>query len=237
MRQALNLVVLVGLGLWLAACGNKATITGVVQDTLGTPLTDAAATITGSTAMGMSDASGSFEVAWTPGVHQVVIGKGGYLSHTAEVDTTTTELVDLGTIKLQQTPPEKGLFLFDENGFTAIGRVPVEKTARGLNRNYCLPAGLPDFTVVSAGELAFFDRSQIDRHLIRLQDKDGKKCAGLGAGSPRYETIVDDDLHENVDELTDDMKMRRVNLPPGEYIYADWTNGWFRSEGSAFQVK
>ncbi len=237
MSQARNVAVLFGLGLWIVACGSKPTVTGVVQDTHGALIENATAMVTGSTTVAESDASGTFLVSYMAGVHQVVISKNGYLSETIEVDTTATEQVDVGTIQLQRTPPEKGLFLFDAAGFTAIGRVPVDKTARGLHRNYCLPDGLPPFTEVPAGELAFFDWSQIDRHLIRLQDKDGKKCAGVGAGSPRYETIVDDDLHETVDELTDDMKLRRVNLPKGEYIYADWTNGWFRSEGSAFVVQ
>ncbi len=237
MRGVSSWAIIFAAGIWIAACGSKPSITGVVQDTLGNPIVDAAATIEGSTAVGMSDATGAFEVSWMAGVHKVVVGKAGYLSYTAEVDTTVTELVDLGTVKLQRTPPEKGLFMFSGDGFVPIGRVPVEKSARGLARNYCLPAGLPEPAVVPAGELAFFDWSQLDRHLIRMQEKDGKLCAGVSAGSPRYETIVDDDLQENVEVLTDDMKMRRVNLPPGQYLYADWTNGWFRSEGSHFQVQ
>ncbi len=237
MRGIPSTVALLVLGLWGAACGSRATITGVVQDTEGTAIADAAATIEGSTAVGLSDATGAFKVSWTPGAYRVVVGKGGYLSHTADVDTTTTTEVDLGTVELQATPPEKGLHLFAGGAFTPIGRAPIEKTARGLDRNYCLPAGVGEPTVVPAGEIAFFDWSHLDRHLIRLQEKDGKNCAGVSAGSPRYETVIDDDLQENVETLTDDMKMRRVNLPAGHYVYADWTNGWFKSEGSYFQVQ
>jgi hypothetical protein len=237
MRRIPSTVVLLFAGLWIAACGSRATITGVVQDTEGTPLAEAAATIEGSTAVGLSDAVGAFKVSWTPGAYRVVVGKGGYLSHTADVDTTTVTELDLGTVELQATPPEKGLFLFADGVFTPIGRAPIEKTARGLDRNYCTPAGFGEPTAVPAGEIAFFDWSHLDRHLIRLQDKEGKACAGISAGSPRYETVIDDELQENVETLTDSMKMRRVNLPPGGYVYADWTNGWFKSEGSYFQVQ
>ncbi|MDP7111132.1 MAG: carboxypeptidase-like regulatory domain-containing protein [Myxococcota bacterium] len=237
MKRSPSTVVLLAVGLWIAACGSRANITGVVQDTEGVPLAEAAATIEGSTAVGLADGTGAFKVSWIPGSYRVVVGKSGYLSHTADVDTTAVTELDLGTVTLQATPPEKGLFLFADGTFTAIGRAPIEKTARGLDRNYCAPVGVGDPTVVPAGEIAFFDWSHLDRHLIRLQDKDGKACAGISAGSPRYETVIDDDLQENVETLTDDMKMRRVNLPPGGYVYADWTNGWFKSEGSYFQVQ
>ena len=85
-----------------------------------------------------------------------------------------------------------------------------------------------------AGAQVFFDHSQMDRHLIRL---DENNCAGVSAGPPKYETLMDDDLDEQVEELTDEMKLRSVTLTPGRYVFADWTNGWFRSEASYFQVQ
>ncbi len=233
MRNVTVLILVLASGLALAACGGKATITGIVEDTQGNPIADAAATVEGSTAMGTSDATGHFSVAWLPGTLRVVVGKPGYLSYSADVEALEAKEYDLGTIQLQRTPPEKGLWLFDGGEFTPVARVGIERQAKGLERNYCLTApGEP--TRVPAGDVVFFDWSQLDRHLIRLSENG---CAGVSAGPPKYETIVDDDLGETVDELADDMKLRKVRLDPGRYVYADWTNGWFRSEGSFFQVQ
>jgi len=81
MRTVVTTALLALFGLALSACGSKANIHGVVTDVDGTPIADAAATIAGSTAVGMSSATGEFSVAWMPGSHEVMVGKLGYLSY------------------------------------------------------------------------------------------------------------------------------------------------------------
>jgi len=218
-------------GLALAGCGGKASIVGTVVDTMGNPISDAAATIEGSTAVGMTDSSGKFSVSWMPGTHKVMVGKAGYLSFSIELAAEEAIEYDLGTIELQATPPDKGLWLYDSGTFTGIARTPLEKAARGKGRQFCLPAGAVEPTQVPAGDVVFFDWSQMDRHLIRLTE-DG--CAGIRETS-RW--VLDDELGEASEIVADDMKLRRVTLTPGRYVYADWTNGWFRSEASFFQVE
>ena len=228
----LAMVGLVALcGLALAACGSRANIHGVITDVDGNPIGDAAATIEGSTAVGMSGATGEFSVSWMPGTHKVVVGKAGYLSWSTMVEATEAGEYDLGTIQLQPTPPEKGLWLYDSGGFSPIQRVVLEKGARGKGRSFCLVDGAPEPTQVPAGEVTFFDWSQLERHLVRTTED---KCAGIRETS---KWIIDDDLGEEVEGLADDMKLRKVTLTPGYYLYADWTNGWFRSDASYFQVK
>ncbi len=231
MRTLLTWGLVALFGLTLAACGSKANIHGIVTDVDGNPIGDAAATIEGSTAVGMSGATGAFSVSWMPGSHKVVVGKAGYLSFSTEVEASEAGDYDLGTIQLQPTPPDKGLWLYDSASFTAIQRVVLEKGARGKGRTFCLIEGSPEPTSVPAGDVVFFDWSQLERHLIRMTED---QCAGIRETS-RW--IIDDDLGETVDDLVDDMKLRKVTLEPGHYVYADWTNGWFRSEASYFQVK
>jgi len=231
MRTVVTTALLALFGLALSACGSKANIHGVVTDVDGTPIADAAATIAGSTAVGMSSATGEFSVAWMPGSHEVMVGKLGYLSYATTVEATEAVDYDLGTIQLQPTPPDKGLWLYDSATFTPIERVILEKGARGKGRTFCLVEGAPEPTQVPAGDVVFFDWSQLERHLIRLTEEN---CAGIRETS-RW--IIDDELGESVDALADNMKLRKVTLTPGHYIYADWTNGWFRSEASYFQVK
>lgn len=218
-------------GLVLASCGSRATIVGTVQDTEGNPVSDAAATLEGTTAVDTSDASGRFSVSDAPGSYTLLVGKGGYLSYSSPVDASEAIEYDMGTIQLQATPPDKGLWLYDQGNFSPIARVVIEKTPRGAGRTYCLAAGMSEPTQVPAGDVTFFDWSQMDRHLIRMTEE---KCAGIRKTS-RW--IIDDDLGETVDDVAEDMKMRKVKLTPGHYIYADWTNGWFRAEASYFQVK
>ncbi len=222
------------LGLIVIGCGGKAKFEGTVVDTGGNPIADAAATVEGSTAVGMSDSTGKFSVAWTPGTYNIVVGKSGYLSYATEVEATEAGTFDMGTIELQPTPPDKGLWLFDNNQFTQLARVAIVKESKGLERSYCIPAGAGEPTLVPAGDVQFFDWSQLDRHLIRLTDKN---CAGQSAGPPKYETVVDDSIKDEVKNLSDDQKLRTVTLTPGSYVYADWTNGWFRTQASYFQVK
>jgi hypothetical protein len=231
MRTLLTWGLVALFGLALAACGNKANLHGIVTDVDGSPIGDAAATIEGSTAVGMSGATGEFSVAWMPGSHKVVVGKVGYLSYSTTVEATEAGDYDLGTIQLQPTPPDKGLWLYDSSAFTTIQRVVLEKGARGKGRTFCLIEGAPDPTQVPAGDVMFFDWSQLERHLIRMTED---QCAGIRETS-RW--IIDDELGEVVDVIADDMKLRKVTLEPGHYVYADWTNGWFRSEASYFQVK
>jgi len=222
---------MVCLGFLVAACGGKATFVGTVVDTQDQPIADAAATIEGSTAVGMTDASGRFSVSWMPGAHKLMVGKAGYLSFAAEIDASEAIEYDLGLIPLQATPPDKGLWLYDGGAFTGIARTPLDKGARGKGRQFCLPAEVVEPTEVPAGSVTFFDWSQMDRHLIRLTEE---RCAGVRETS-RW--IIDDDLGEEVVVIADDMKLRKVTLTPGRYVYADWTNGWFRQEASYFQVK
>ena len=218
-------------GLTWTACGGKANIHGIVTDVDGNPIGDAAATIEGSTAVGMSGSTGEFSLAWMPGTHKVVVGKIGHLSYSTTVEAAEAGDYDLGTIQLQPTPPDKGLWLYDNSQFSPIARVVLEKGARGKGRTFCLIEGAPDPTQVPAGDVVFFDWSQLERRLIRLTEGN---CAGIRETS---QWIIDDDLGESVEGLVDDMKLRKVTLTPGHYIYADWTNGWFRSEASYLQVK
>ena len=222
------------MGLFLASCGGKAQFEGIVMDTAGNPIADAAATVEGTRAMGMSDSAGKFSMAWTPGTYNIVVGKSGYLSYAKEMVADEAGTFDLGTIELQPTPPGKGLWLFDNNTFTELARVGIVKESKGLSRSYCVPDGAGEPTLVPAGEVEFFDWSQLDRHLIRLTDKN---CAGQSAGPPKYETVVDDAVKDEVKTLADDQKLRTVTLTPGSYVYADWTNGWFRTQASYFLVK
>ena len=224
-------LLMVWLGVVLAGCGGKATIVGSVADTMGNPITDAAATIEGSTAVGMTDSAGQFSVSWMPGTHKLMVGKAGFLSYSVEVEAAEAVEYDLGAIELQATPPNKGLWLYDSGAFTGIARTPLEKAARGKGRQFCLPAGVIEPTQVPAGDVVFFDWSQMDRHLLRLTEEG---CAGIRETS-RW--ILDDELGEASEEIADDMRLRTVQLTPGRYVYADWTNGWFRSEASYFQVK
>ncbi len=224
-------VAALALGGLLAGCGTKVTISGVVQDVDGNPIPDAAAAVIGTTDVGMSDATGAFSLSTAPGDLSLSVGKLGYLSYSAELVATEAGEADLGTLQLQPTPPDKGLWLYDSGTFTPIARTVLEHQPRGKGRQHCLPQGAAEATVVPAGDVVFFDYSQMERHLVRLTEGD---CAGVRE-SERW--ILDDELGEEVEGLTDDMKLRRVTLTPGRYVYADWTNGWFRSEASLLEVK
>jgi hypothetical protein len=224
-------VAALALGGLLGGCGSKVSINGTVQDVDGNPIADAAAAVVGTTDVSMSDATGVFSVSTAPGDLSVSVGKLGYLSYSAELVATEAGEADLGTIQLQPTPPSKGLWLYDSGAFTQIARTALEHQPRGKGRQHCLPEGASEATIVPAGDVVFFDYSHMERHLVRLTEGD---CAGVRE-TERW--ILDDELGEKVEGLTDDMKLRRVTLTPGRYVYADWTNGWFRSEASLFEVK
>ncbi len=222
MSKVLYVAGVLALGLGLAACGGKATIEGTVQDTLGNPIEEAAATIEGSTAVGMSDATGKFSVSWMPGeTMKVVVAKNGYLSHTAEVQATEAGTYDVGTVQLQPQPPDKGLWLWDNNEFTRITDSYLQRGKVDRTTGWCLPDNPGEPTQVPAGDVTFFDWSDQDRHLVRL---DEKGCAGL---RETEKWVVDDQIEETVEELREDMYLRRVKLTPGRYVYADWTGGFF----------
>ena len=231
MKKILYLAGVVGLGLWVAACGGKATIEGTVLDTLGNPLDGAAVTIEGSTAVGMSDSSGKFSVSWVPGeTLKVVAAKIGYLSHSVEVQASEAGTYDVGTIELQPQPPDKGLWLWDNNVFTRITDSFLERGKADKTVGWCLPANPGDPTPVPGGDVVFFDWSDQDRHLVRL---DEKGCAGT---RKTESWLVDDDIEQTTEELRDDMYLRKAKLTPGRYVYADWTGGFFSRGTSCYFV-
>jgi len=168
------------------------------------------------------------EPATAAGKSPLVLGDPSDLLAAEAADGAETPLVDV------PEPPAPGVWWWHDDTFTALTRVAIVKRAEGLARAYCVADSAAPPSELPAGALEFVDHGRIERKLLRL---DGHGCAGIPGPPPDHPIELDGDLGEEVLAGTGGRRLRRVTLPAGSYVYADWTTRWFREEASYFVVR
>lgn len=106
-----------------------ASVTGTTYDIAGEPLPGVLVHAAGSNREAVSSADGRYRVAVSPG--QVVLNywKTGYTPGQLELSVEGPGSVEAAAVTLWKLPPEKGVFLFEDNNYVATEAVaPVRYT-------------------------------------------------------------------------------------------------------------
>ncbi|MED5373693.1 MAG: carboxypeptidase-like regulatory domain-containing protein [Myxococcota bacterium] len=218
--------------LLLACSGTR--FEGSVVDVNGAPVAGAMVTVVGQPCQTVVQEDGTFSLPCASGVHDLSVGRSGYLSQSWEqLEATERKAYDLGQTTLVKVPEQEGLLVFQAGSYQPMERGFLVKDSGGRGvkqfRHYCLPEGATERMPVNrfpAGEVAFFDNHSEGWRPWKL-DREG--CAYRM--SPTSETRWGVDYSEKADwtetRLAEGQKLVVMTLEPGAYFIADWGNGFF----------
>jgi hypothetical protein len=205
----------------------EATVGGAVTGGEGEPVVGAELHAegleTGCDAVTGSD--GRFRTRCKPGSWTFAVSHPDYLPREWSVTVERGEH-DVGSVSLVRIPVEGGLYVLLDGRFQPLGGGALKRTAQdGVEQRWCVdPAGTP--LTVPAGKVRLLDNHVAEWRVFRL---DAEGCAYRmkpGAGdhwsftADRVEPVAGEPLGEGRVWTT-------LDLPPGDYVVAEWFAGFF----------
>ncbi len=131
--------------MFLAGCGEGATITGEIRDNFGKPVEGATVSVAGGEATAVSDAEGRFAVTHVPGRFPVTIGRDGFTSGSYSLTLHADEGRPPVNATLQRLPPAPGLWIAGADGYLPTNpcRLAVIPIADPVGEAFLIQRGVP----------------------------------------------------------------------------------------------
>jgi len=212
-------IILMLLALKTLYAFESGTLRGRVIDGFGKPIpfVNIEALSDGSKSKTTSDPTGIFSVSYNPGNIKLTFNKEGYVP--AYIPLSLDEKTDLSIddITLWKIPPKGGLFVVGDSDYIEINKAEYYFESSSKERRFYVK-GSP--TVIKGQNLRIID-FQIDNPLVigkTLYRVDPKGSVGSIVFYPSQKYVLNRE-EDSYTKIADNVGMRRVNLPPGQYFY------------------
>jgi hypothetical protein len=196
------------------------TISGKIIDGFGKPVSSAeiaATSADGAKTKSITNSDGAFSVSYSSGSVKVSFGKEGYVPVFIPLSLEEKTDISVGDITLWKIPPKGGLFMVGANEYTEIVKCEYYSESDSKERRFYVK-GSP--TAVKGQNIRIID-FQTDNPLVigkTLYRVDSKNSVGsiMFYPSTKYVLNKEEDVYT---KIADNIGLRRLNLPPGNYFY------------------